>query len=103
MDGQRRLEQAALLGLEGKKGRVGKEGACAGPGHGTCRATLPGATSLSRQCMWRDSRVNIDGLRGARTGPLPAWSLCRATRTSAAEANCRASKDDATKQAIQRK
>ena len=97
------LSKAVGSGRRGKKGRVGEEGACAGLGHGVCRTTPPGTTTLSRQCMRHDSRVHVDGLRGARTGPLPAWSICRTTPFGATQANCRASTDGAAKRAIQRK
>ena len=56
-------------GRRGKKGRVGEEGACGGPGHSACRARRGGATRLSRHCMWRNRRAHVTCLRGSPQPP----------------------------------
>ena len=56
-------------GMRGKKGRVGEEGACAGPGHSACCARRGGATILSRHCMWRDKLAHVTCQRGSPQPP----------------------------------
>jgi len=70
-------------GRRGKKGRVGEEGACAGPGHSACRAKRGGAAILLRHCMWRDRRAHVTCQRGSpqppcqRGSPQPPANVAR--------------------------
>jgi len=59
--------------------------------------------ALSRQRMWLDKTDHVSAyVAPGRVAP-PAWRICRAIRTGSTEANYRASRDDATKQAMTQK
>ena len=82
---------------EGKRGwgRRGRRG----PRHWPSRASPPGATTLSRQCIWRDREVHVSADAAQRGLGPPACPPCRATCTGATVAICRAGESGATKRA----
>jgi len=55
---------------------------------------------LWRHRMWRDRAEHVSAHVAQVQVAAPAWHACRATRTGATEANCRASMDGATKRAM---